>query len=32
MATGTRQKPLLWMGSSKKDLMKLPSSVVDTYV
>jgi phage-related protein len=24
-------KPLVWMGSSKKDLLKLPSSVVDVF-
>ena len=31
MATGTPPKPLIWMGSSKKDLGALPSSVVDTF-
>jgi phage-related protein len=24
-------KPLVWMGSSKKDLLKLPSSVIDLF-
>ncbi len=24
-------KPLVWMGSSKKDLLKLPSSVIDVF-
>ncbi len=31
MAPGTPPKPLIWMGSSKKDLGALPSSVVDTF-
>jgi phage-related protein len=31
MATGTPPKPLIWIGSSKKDLGALPSSVVDTF-
>jgi phage-related protein len=31
MATGTPPKPLIWMGSSKKDLGALPSSVVETF-
>ena len=31
MATGIPPKPLIWMGSSKKDLGALPSSVVDTF-
>lgn len=29
MATGKPAKPLVWMGSSKKDLRALPSSVID---
>jgi phage-related protein len=24
-------RPLVWMGSSKKDLLKLPSSVIDVF-
>jgi phage-related protein len=31
MATGTPPKRLIWIGSSKKDLGALPSSVVDTF-
>ena len=31
MATGTSPKPLVWMGSSKKDLVALPSSVIDVF-
>jgi phage-related protein len=31
MVTGTLPKPLIWMGSSKKDLGALPSSVIDTF-
>ncbi len=31
MTSGTHPRPLVWMGSSKKDLMKLPSSVIDVF-
>jgi phage-related protein len=28
---GRPPKPLVWMGSSKKDLLKLPSTVIDVF-
>jgi phage-related protein len=31
MATGTPPKPLVWVGSSKKDLGALPPSVIDVF-
>lgn len=31
MATGTLPKPLIWMGSSKKDLKALPPSVINLF-
>jgi phage-related protein len=31
MATGTLPKPLVWMGSSKKDLAALPPQVIDQF-
>jgi phage-related protein len=31
MATGTLPKPLVWMGSTRKDLCALPSSEIDVF-
>jgi phage-related protein len=31
MATGTQPKSLIWVGGSKKELLKLPSGVIDTF-
>lgn len=31
MVTGPRPKPLIWMGSSKKDLEALPTAAIDLF-